>query len=292
MAAGNEKARVYTVFDSGSRMVSLSNGRRTSWIAIPAIACFSLATPLNGQPVGPDRSNIDPAKIDTGARIYAALCVTCHGPDGTAIGGVDLRRGQYRRAASDMDLMNTILHGVPGTAMPANALPNGDLLAVVAYLHAMKDYGARAVRLGNPENGKVIFEGKGGCLNCHRVNNQGSYLAPDLSDVGSVHSAATLEDTLIDPDRTAQPGNRTIRAVTKTGTVVTGRHLNEDTWTVQIMDDKERLISLWKPDLQEYTILKSPMPSYKDKLTASERADLVAFLVSLRPPNPGKGGAK
>jgi cytochrome c oxidase cbb3-type subunit III len=264
----------------------------TSWIAILAIACLGLATFLNGQQPGADRSNIDPAKIDTGARIYASLCVTCHGPDGAAIGGVDLRRGQYRRAASDMDLMNTILHGVPGTAMPANALPNGDLLAVVAYLHAMNDYRARAVQLGNAENGQVIFEGKGGCLNCHRVNNQGSHLAPDLSDVGAVHSAATLEDTLIDPDLTAQPGNRTIRAVTKTGTVVTGRHLNEDTWSVQIIDNKERLISLWKPDLKEYAILRSPMPSYKGKLTASERADLVAYLVSLRPPKAGKGDAK
>jgi hypothetical protein len=34
------------------------------------------------------------------------------------------------------------------------------------------------------------------------------------------------------------------------------------------------------------------MPSYKDKLTASERADLVAYLVSLQPPNAGKGYAK
>ncbi len=124
------------------------------------------------------------------------------------------------------------------------------------------------MQLGNAENGKAIFEGKGGCLNCHRVANRGSHVAPDLSDVGSVHSAATLEDTLLDPDSTAAPGDRTIRAVTKTGAVYTGRHLNEDTWSVQIIDDHERLISLWKPDLAEYKILKSPMPSYKDKLTA------------------------
>ena len=268
-----------------------------SRIATVAIISLGMATALNAQRSGTDlprsdQAKIDPAKIDTGARVYASLCLTCHGPDGAAIGGVDLRRGQYRRAASDMDLMNTILHGVPGTAMPANPLPNGDLLAVVAYLHAMKDYGARAVRLGDAGRGKVIFEGKGGCLKCHRVNNQGSYLAPDLSDAGAVHSAAMLEQTLIDPDSTAQPGNRTLRAVTKTGTVVTGRHLNEDTWSVQIMDDQERLISLWKPDLQEWTILKSPMPSYKDKLTDSERADLVAYLVSLRLFTPGKGGAR
>jgi putative heme-binding domain-containing protein len=266
--------------------------RMTSKMAIVAVACLGMAGPAMGQAARGERAKIDPGKIDTGARLYASLCVTCHGPDGNAIGGVDLRSGQYRRARSDMDLMNTILHGVPGTAMPANALPNGDLLAVVAYLHAMKDYGARAVQLGNAENGKAIFEGKAGCLNCHRVQDRGSHVAPDLSDVGAVHSAAMLEDTLLDPDATALPGDRTIRAVTKTGEVVTGRHLNEDTFSVQIIDDHERLISLWKPDLREYTILKSPMPSYRDKLTASERADLVAYLVSLRPPSTAKGDAK
>lgn len=264
----------------------------TRWVRSLALGCLGLAAPLLAQSPADGRPPIDPAKIDTGARIYASNCVTCHGPEGNAIGGVDLRRGQYRRASSDMDLMNTILNGVPGTAMPANALPNGDLLAVVAYLHAMKDYKARPVQLGNAQNGKAIFETKGGCLGCHRVANRGSHVAPDLSDVGSVHSAATLEDTLLDPDSTAAPGDRTIRAVTKAGAVYTGRHLNEDTWSVQIIDDHERLISLWKPDLAEYKILKSPMPSYKDKLTASERADLVAYLVSLQSPKAKKGGAK
>jgi hypothetical protein len=56
-----------------------------------------------------------------------------------------------------------------------------------------------------------------------------------------------LEDALVNPEATAQPGNRSIRAVTKNGTVITGRHLNEDTWTVQIVDSHERLVSLWKP---------------------------------------------
>jgi cytochrome c oxidase cbb3-type subunit 3 len=265
----------------------------TSLFRILVLGCLGgAAASVSAQPPLADRPPIDAAKIDTGARIYASLCATCHGPDGAAIGGVDLQRGQYRRASSDMDLMNTILHGVPGTAMPANAMPNGDLLSIVAYLHAMKDYKARPVQLGNADNGKAIFEGQGGCLNCHRVANRGSHRAPDLSDVGAIHSAATLADTLIDPDSTALPGDRTIRAVTKTGTVVTGRHLNEDTWSVQIIDDKERLVSLWKPDLKEYKILKSPMPSYKNTLTASERADLVAYLVSLRGPDAAKGGAK
>ena len=225
---------------------------------------------------------IDPAKLDTGARIYATTCVTCHGPDGDATGGVNLRTGQFKHAATDLDLMGAILHGVPGSAMPANPMPNGELLALVAYLRSMKDYGVRKVTLGDPQKGRAVLEGKGACLSCHRVGNKGSYLAPELTEIGSAHSAAHFEDTLLNPEGTAQPGNRTLRATLKNGTVVTGRRLNEDTWSVQVIDSKENLVSLWKPELKDYTILKSPMPSYKAKLTPDERADLIAYLVSLQ----------
>jgi putative heme-binding domain-containing protein len=166
--------------------------------------------------------------------------------------------------------------------MPANKLGNAELLGLVAYLRGMKDYGARRVVLGDPAKGKAIFEGAGGCLRCHRVDHRGSHLAPDLSEIGAARSAAVLQDTLLDPGSTARPGNRLIRAVTRTGAVVTGRRLNEDTWSIQIMDSNEKLVSLWKPDLKELTILKSTMPSYKDTMTPAERADLIAYLVSLR----------
>ena len=102
----------------------------------------------------------------------------------------------------------------------------------------MKDYGARKVAVGDAAKGKAVFEGGGGCLSCHRVNHVGSHLAPDLSEIGAARSAAMLEDTLLDPVSNARPGNRSIRAVKKTGEVVTGRRLNEDTWSVQIIDSQ------------------------------------------------------
>ena len=35
----------------------------------------------------------------------------------------DLRRGQFRRASSDQDLIQIIRNGIPGTVMPANGAP-------------------------------------------------------------------------------------------------------------------------------------------------------------------------
>jgi putative heme-binding domain-containing protein len=233
---------------------------------------------------------VDPARLDLGARVYGSLCTTCHGPSGDLVAGVNLGTGQFKRAATDLDVMNTILKGVPGTAMPANNLGNADLLAVVAYLKVMNEYGARKVAIGDAARGRTVFEKSGACLSCHRVGHVGSYRGPDLSEIGAGRSAAMLEDTLMDPVSSARPGNRSIRAVTRDGKVVSGRRLNEDTWSVQIMDDNEKLVSLWKPDLKEYTVIKSTMPSYSSRLTADERADLIAYLLTLRPaPAAGVG---
>jgi putative heme-binding domain-containing protein len=128
-----------------------------------------------------------------------------------------------------------------------------------------------------------VVEGKGGCTRCHRVEAQGSRVAPDLSDIVAARSAGSLLRSLTDPTSQMMPINRPVRAVTRDGKVVNGRRLNEDTYTVQLLDDQERLISLVKSDLREYTILTaSPMPSYRSTLSTDELADVVAYLLSLK----------
>jgi len=72
------------------------------------------------------------------------------------------------------------------------------------------------------------------------------------------------------------------RAVLKDGSIITGRLLNLDQFTVQLFDSKERLLTLQRPDLREFSAIKSSMPSYRDKLTAQELSDLLAYLVSLK----------
>ncbi|HUJ48629.1 MAG TPA: c-type cytochrome, partial [Bryobacteraceae bacterium] len=131
--------------------------------------------------------------------------------------------------------------------------------------------------------GLEIFEGKGECLNCHRVAGKGSRKGPDLSDIGAIRNAAALEHSLLDPGDSISPQQRLVHAVTKNGTAINGMRLNEDTHTVQLIDDNGRLVSLSKSDLREYTLLKTtPMPSYQGKLTPQEIADVVSYLTSLK----------
>ena len=80
-----------------------------------------------------------------------------------------------------------------------------------------------------------------------------------------------------------RPINRPVQLVTADGTRITGRRLNEDTYTVQLIDGQERLRSFDKADLREFTVLmESPMPSYEDQFSPQELAVLLAYLVSLK----------
>jgi len=75
--------------------------------------------------------------------------------------------------------------------------------------------------------------------------------------------------------------------VMKDGTKLTGHLLNQDTFSIQLLDASERLRSVMKTDVRDYTYVKSsPMPSYRDTLTADERRDLVTYLVSLKGERP------
>jgi len=148
-----------------------------------------------------------------------------------------------------------------------------------------------AQQTGDPANGKLIFESKGTCTSCHRINGNGSHFGPDLSEAGA-RRPEQLQTSILDPDAEILPANRIYRVVSKNGTTTIGRLLNEDTFTVQMIDKSERLLSFQKADLREYAFeTKSPMPSFKDRLSAQEIADVVAYLSTFKPPpGAGRGG--
>ena len=166
--------------------------------------------------------------------------------------------------------------------MPPFALQPAELTGVIAYIRAGFDNSAD-VRIGNATRGRAIYEGKGGCASCHRVNGQGPRTAPDLSDVGMARSPAAVQRTLLDPTSAMLPINRPVRVVTNDGKTITGRRLNEDTKTVQLIDSEERLHSIAKRDLRSFVVeSRSTMPSYASRLTGDEIADVVAYLLTLK----------
>jgi cytochrome c oxidase cbb3-type subunit III len=222
-------------------------------------------------------------ELDRGAALYSSNCQECHA-DGTAVPGVNFRTGQFPAGSSDADLMNAIRNGIPGTVMPPHDFSPGDVVAVLAYIRALAEDRSSPVKLGDPVKGKAIFEADG-CYDCHRVGERGSYSALNLSDSGTLHPPSYVRRALLDPDSSlaAVPESRLVRAVTKQGKVVTGRRLNEDTFTIQLVDSGQNLISLDKSGLKSLTIIdESPMPSLKGKLSDKQIDDLVAYLATLK----------
>jgi putative heme-binding domain-containing protein len=224
-----------------------------------------------------------PADVENGGRLYRANCQSCHGPNGDLQPGVDLMHGKFRRANSDEEVSSIIMKGIPGTGMPPGNFPVEQALTIVAYLRSVASSANVTVTAGDPARGRAIFEGKGQCQSCHRVMSTGSRVGPDLTDIGTLRRPGDLQKSLVDPDAEVLAPNRYYRVVTKDGQTVTGRLLNENTFTVQMLDSAEKLRSLNVADLKEHGFLeKSPMPSYKDKLTPAEMADLIAYLTTLK----------
>jgi putative heme-binding domain-containing protein len=223
------------------------------------------------------------ADIEHGARLYAEHCDRCHGANGVGVSGVDLRSGKFRNATTDQQLRVVITNGFPTAGMPPFTFDPADLTGLVAYLRNMNSIDRGSLKTGNAAHGQVVVETKGACLSCHRIDDKGSYKAPNLSVIGSNRSAGSLERSLIDPSSQMWPINRPVHIVTKDGKVIDGRRVNEDTYTVQVTDEQGRLLSLNKSDLRQFVVsTKSTMPSYKQELSPDELADVVSYLLSLK----------
>jgi putative heme-binding domain-containing protein len=139
-----------------------------------------------------------------------------------------------------------------------------------------------ASKPGNAAHGKELYASNG-CSGCHQIGESGSRVGPDLSEIGANRSYEQLQQALVAPDQEVLPENRYGRVVLKDGTTVTGRLLNQDGFSVQLIDAKEQLRSFLRSDLREYTILtKGLMPSYSGKLSSSDVADVTKYLASLK----------
>jgi putative heme-binding domain-containing protein len=88
---------------------------------------------------------------------------------------------------------------------------------------------------------------------------------------------------LVSPEDEVEPRWWTVTVTQADGTVVEGLRMDEDTFTIRLMDQDERLWAFSKTDIRSYDRMEnSTMPNYEETLTAGEIDDLVAYLFSLR----------
>jgi len=230
-----------------------------------------------------------PSDIENGRGLYQANCLGCHGDDGDQVEGVKFSSGRFRRASADEDLIRLIREGIPNTLMiPKTNLSYGDTRAIVAFLRSLPSGGGmqvddREVRIGNASRGQTLFHSaQTRCSECHSVNGGGNLLSPDLSNIGATRTPGSLEHAVLEPLAEVRAGQRFYQVTDREGRTTIGLLLNQDTHSVQLLNENEQLEAFMKDDLESNGFIPSPMPSYLDVLSPDEVADLVAYMISLK----------
>jgi putative heme-binding domain-containing protein len=223
-----------------------------------------------------------PQDVAAGAELFRSHCAVCHGIEGFGDRAPALNTGEFRYGSSDSALHEAISRGIPGTMMPGIYFNGIEPWQLVAYVRSLSDHSNVVAPSGDTEAGRTIYRARG-CGGCHRVNREGGQSGPDLSRIGGSRSLSHLRAALLDPNVRVLPNQWRVSAQTKSGSRVTGRLLNEDTYSLQLLDSRARLVSLAKSDVADYEILRdSAMPSYEGRIRGTELEDLLAYLVSLR----------
>ena len=183
-------------------------------------------------------------QIQAGYRLYSGQCQICHAATGDGIAGINLARQQFHTVVTDDDIRKMITTGNP-QGMPPFAFQPEELDELVAFVRSGLDQSGVSFRLGDAARGRAVYD-KAGCATCHRVDGEGPRTAPDLSDIGFLRRPGQMMTSLTDPSKATMPINRPVTIVTKDGRTIHGRRFDEDTFTVQLIDAQENMLSIRK----------------------------------------------
>jgi cytochrome c oxidase cbb3-type subunit III len=263
---------------------------------------FVLATMVVGvgwaQDKNPLAGDANAAKL--GEFQFRVNCSFCHGLGARGGGrGPDLTRARKKHANTDAELFSVINNGIPGTAMPANGttlqgvgMTETEIWQVIAYIRSVEVKSA-AQMAGNATRGKELFYGKAACGTCHMVEGKGGRLGPDLTGTAAARASDYIVESLRKPSRRLAQGlseagkefsqeYETVTLVTADGQKLQGVVLNEDNFTLQMMDMREQVHFFEKDKLRSLEVSReSLMPAYDEKmLPEKDVQDIIAFLSS------------
>ena len=138
---------------------------------------------------------------------------------------------------------------------------------------------------GDFDRGKKVFAENNAvyCVRCHKVNDNGGEVGPNLSDVGKKHPREYLLESIVAPNQAIAQGFESVVVGRSDGQVVAGVFKSEDDKTLRLMTAEAKLIEIPKSDIDERTRGASAMPEeLHKKLSPTELRDLVEYLANLK----------
>jgi cytochrome c oxidase cbb3-type subunit 3 len=242
----------------------------------------------------------DPKAAKLGEFQFRINCAFCHGLGARGGGrGPDLTRAHKRYAHSDAQMFQIINNGIPGTAMPANGtngqgvgMTEAEIWQLISYVRSV-EVKTSAQPMGSAAHGKQLFYGDANCSGCHMVEGKGGRLGPELTAVGGARTVESIVDSVRNPSRRLAWGlteatkefpqeYETVTVVTGDGQEIKGVALNEDDFSIQMMDMSENIHLFEKDKLRAFAKSRvSLMPPYDTTvLSDKDLQDIVAYLLN------------
>lgn len=252
------------------------------WMTVAGIVLATLSSTAQTSNVKNSATQVANSK---GKALFESSCAVCHGLDGGGgehapkIGGASAAKSK-----PDSALAGILRDGIPSKGMPPFAsLGDSKLQSILSYLRFLQGKNETRIDTGNPVQGKQIFFGKGGCVDCHAMHGEGHYLSTDLSDFAYDHDPADIRTAIIKPQE--QVPHTSARVTTSSDHQFSGIIRNESNSSLQMQGMEGEFYLFMKSDLQ--SIERSPAPSmpadYQLKLNSAEIEDLVSYIVHQSP---------
>jgi cytochrome c oxidase cbb3-type subunit III len=236
-----------------------------------------------------------PEQVAAGQKVFGAECAFCHGRDTAGgAGGPDLTRSVLVAEDVRGDRIAPIVRsGRAAQGMPAFSLSEGDLAAVVAFIHDQKaqaetangdrrNVDAADLQSGNAAAGQRYFEAS--CSRCHAATG-------DFAGLAGRYPPLTLLQRMLYP-RPLPPGRgggaparvpQTVTVTLPSGQVVDGRLAYRDEFTIALTD-ADGWYRSWPASAVKFSV-NDPLQAHVDQLakyTDGDMHDVLAYLQTLR----------
>jgi putative heme-binding domain-containing protein len=249
-------------------------------VVLASVAIVQAQTPAAIPASNPLAGDAEAIRYGTG--LFRARCANCHGMDARGVRGPDLTL-LWTTGHTDRGIFQTVRRGIPGTEMPAQTArtKDEDIWKILAYLKTIATPAGEPAR-GDADNGARIF--RAACAGCHRVNGEGGRLGPDLTRIGVSRTRAALTRQIRGATEDFINGYEPVTLTMSNGQVVRGVKKNEDLFSEQIMDTRERIQGYVKGDLKAFANgSRSAMPVFgPERLSQTDLDDLLQYLSTLR----------